>query len=383
MQKEAQLTQTPGGKAPKGDGWFVLNAREARWLTGDFGAYTRFEGEERWQSPGRQHRRARARPAGLLLPRRERSGGLPGAQRRVPAADRGPGAGAARPGTSSTARPGPSTCSSARATGRVRCWRWAPAPATRRSTPSSEVAPTPPRRAVQSRDPDVASRAYADIADDVGDSLPGRLAARLLDGRVRRAHGARHRRQRRDRDGHHRGAGLRRRHRVHHLPQPGQGPRPCASDRRRDRQRRPPPALAGPRRSRLGAGLCQRVPADRRAAARAVNNAGLAGKRGTTASGFELAFGTNHVGTFLLTELLLTPRSESAPARIVNVSSEGHYRVEGIDYDAVRSPTRTRTAFHEYCVSKLANVLHAPGAGPAPGGHRRDDLLAAPRDGRH
>lgn len=90
-----------------------------------------------------------------------------------------------------------------------------------------------------------------------------------------------------------------------------------------------------------------------------INNAGLAGRRGMTASGFELAFGTNHVGPFLLTSLLLHRLRESAPARIVTVSSEGHYRVDGIDYDAVRSLTRTRTAFHEYCVSKLANVLHA------------------------
>jgi retinol dehydrogenase 12 len=83
------------------------------------------------------------------------------------------------------------------------------------------------------------------------------------------------------------------------------------------------------------------------------------GKRGMTASGFELAFGTNHVGPFLLTSLLLDRLRASAPARIVTVSSEGHYRVDAIDYDAVRSPTRTRTAFHEYCVSKFANVLHS------------------------
>jgi dehydrogenase/reductase SDR family protein 13 len=89
-----------------------------------------------------------------------------------------------------------------------------------------------------------------------------------------------------------------------------------------------------------------------------VNNAGLAGKRGMTTSGFELAFGTNHVGPFLFTDLLLDRLRASAPARIVTVSSEGHYRVDGIDYDAVRQPTHTRTAFHEYCVSKFANVLH-------------------------
>jgi NAD(P)-dependent dehydrogenase (short-subunit alcohol dehydrogenase family) len=90
-----------------------------------------------------------------------------------------------------------------------------------------------------------------------------------------------------------------------------------------------------------------------------VNNAGLAGSRGTSVSGFELAFGTNHVGPFLLTNLLLDRLRASAPARIVTVASDAHYRVDGIDYDAVRRPTRTRTAFHEYSVSKLANVLHA------------------------
>jgi NAD(P)-dependent dehydrogenase (short-subunit alcohol dehydrogenase family) len=90
-----------------------------------------------------------------------------------------------------------------------------------------------------------------------------------------------------------------------------------------------------------------------------INNAGLAGQRGMTASGFELAFGTNHVGPFLLTSLLLDRLRASAPARIVNVASDGHYRAPGIDFNAVRTPTRTRTAFAEYCVSKLANVLHA------------------------
>ncbi|WP_418059120.1 SDR family oxidoreductase [Pimelobacter simplex] len=90
-----------------------------------------------------------------------------------------------------------------------------------------------------------------------------------------------------------------------------------------------------------------------------LNNAGLAGKRGMTASGFELAFGTNHVGTFLLTELLRGHVAATGPGRIVNVASTGHYRAKGIDWDAVRRPSVTRTAFDEYCVSKLANVLHA------------------------
>ena len=90
-----------------------------------------------------------------------------------------------------------------------------------------------------------------------------------------------------------------------------------------------------------------------------INNAGMAGKRGTTVSGFELAFGVNYVGPYLLTQLLLQRLTESAPARVVNVASEAHFRVDGIDYDAIRRPTKTRTGFHEYSVSKLANVLHA------------------------
>lgn len=90
-----------------------------------------------------------------------------------------------------------------------------------------------------------------------------------------------------------------------------------------------------------------------------INNAGLAGSRGMTSSGFELAFGTNHVGTFLFTELLRDHIVASGPGRIVNVASTGHYRPKGIDWDAVRRTTVTRTAFDEYCVSKLANVLHA------------------------
>jgi retinol dehydrogenase 12 len=90
-----------------------------------------------------------------------------------------------------------------------------------------------------------------------------------------------------------------------------------------------------------------------------INNAGLAGKRGMTESGFEVTFGTNYVGPFLLTGLLLDRLRENAPARIVNVSSIGHYRAPGIDYDAVRRRTRSRTGLPEYFVSKLANVLHA------------------------
>jgi dehydrogenase/reductase SDR family protein 13 len=90
-----------------------------------------------------------------------------------------------------------------------------------------------------------------------------------------------------------------------------------------------------------------------------LNNAGLAGQRGATTQGFELAFGTNHLGHFLLTELLLDRIRASAPARIINVSSDSHYSPKAIDWDAVQRPTATVTGMREYGVSKLCNVLHA------------------------
>jgi retinol dehydrogenase-12 len=90
---------------------------------------------------------------------------------------------------------------------------------------------------------------------------------------------------------------------------------------------------------------------------RLINNAGLAGHRGLTKDGFELAFGTNHLGHFLLTMLLLPSLLRARGARIVNVSSQAHYEAPGIDFDAVRRPTRTITGLAEYGVSKLANVL--------------------------
>lgn len=90
-----------------------------------------------------------------------------------------------------------------------------------------------------------------------------------------------------------------------------------------------------------------------------VNNAGLAGARGLTKDGFELAFGTNHLGPFLFTTRLL-PLLEKAPAaRVVNVASRAHYRVKAIDWNALQTSTPSTTGFPEYGVSKLANVLFA------------------------
>jgi NAD(P)-dependent dehydrogenase (short-subunit alcohol dehydrogenase family) len=88
-----------------------------------------------------------------------------------------------------------------------------------------------------------------------------------------------------------------------------------------------------------------------------VNNAGLAGLRGTTKQGFEVTFGTNHLGPFLLTTMLLPLLRSGKPARIVNVSSKAHRGAEGIDWEALRKATASTTGVPEYGVSKLCNVL--------------------------
>ena len=88
-----------------------------------------------------------------------------------------------------------------------------------------------------------------------------------------------------------------------------------------------------------------------------VNNAGVVRTRGLTSQGFELMFGVNHLGHFVLTSALLGCLEASAPARVVTVSSDSHYAARGIDWDALRRPERGVTGLHGYAVSKLCNVL--------------------------
>jgi retinol dehydrogenase-12 len=90
-----------------------------------------------------------------------------------------------------------------------------------------------------------------------------------------------------------------------------------------------------------------------------VNNAGLAGSRGLTRDGFEITWGTNHLGPYLFTRLLLDRVVQAGRARIVNVASASHYNARGIDWDAMRKPTQSSTGMREYAVSKLSNVLFA------------------------
>jgi retinol dehydrogenase-12 len=90
-----------------------------------------------------------------------------------------------------------------------------------------------------------------------------------------------------------------------------------------------------------------------------VANAGLAGQKGLSASGFEMTFGVCHVGHFLLTQLLLERIKAAAPARIVVVASRAHRYARGVDFDVVQRSTRGLTGFKAYTIAKLANVLFA------------------------
>lgn len=88
-----------------------------------------------------------------------------------------------------------------------------------------------------------------------------------------------------------------------------------------------------------------------------VNNVGaIFLSRGKTVDGFENTFALNHlVGYFLLTHLLLDVIKDSAPARIVNVSSNAHYRGR-IHFDDLQLE-EGYNAMKAYSQSKLANVM--------------------------
>lgn len=87
-----------------------------------------------------------------------------------------------------------------------------------------------------------------------------------------------------------------------------------------------------------------------------VNNAGLMlTERRSTADGFEVTFGVNHLAPFLLTNLLLDTLRDSAPSRIVNVSSRAHARAT-LDFDDLNAE-RDFDGWRAYCRSKLCNVL--------------------------
>jgi NAD(P)-dependent dehydrogenase (short-subunit alcohol dehydrogenase family) len=88
-----------------------------------------------------------------------------------------------------------------------------------------------------------------------------------------------------------------------------------------------------------------------------INNAGLAGSRGATRQGFEIAFGVNHLGHYLFTHELIEQVLAGDAPRIVHVASRAHYRGKLDDLDGLKASTPSSTGLPEYSESKLANVL--------------------------
>jgi len=87
-----------------------------------------------------------------------------------------------------------------------------------------------------------------------------------------------------------------------------------------------------------------------------VNNVGgFWNTRHVTADGLERTFALNHLASFLLTNLLLDRLAQSAPARVVTVSSNAHAQGR-IDFDDLQGE-RSYSGARAYSQSKLANVL--------------------------
>ena len=90
-----------------------------------------------------------------------------------------------------------------------------------------------------------------------------------------------------------------------------------------------------------------------------INNAGvMASPRRLTEDGFELHLGTNHLGHFVLTRLLLPLMEGREDARVVTVSSNAHKTVRGIAFDNLNGDRRY-FRWNAYGQSKLANLLFA------------------------
>jgi NAD(P)-dependent dehydrogenase (short-subunit alcohol dehydrogenase family) len=89
-----------------------------------------------------------------------------------------------------------------------------------------------------------------------------------------------------------------------------------------------------------------------------INNAGLVlSDRRVSADGYEMTFAVNHLGPFLLTNLLLERMETSSPSRIINVASTAHTQARhGVPFDDLQS-AKNYKGMKAYGVSKLENIL--------------------------
>ena len=89
-----------------------------------------------------------------------------------------------------------------------------------------------------------------------------------------------------------------------------------------------------------------------------INNAGvMACPYMKTKDGFEMQIGTNHFGHFVLTNLQLKALANGVPARVVNVSSVGHWLFGKMDFKSINYEKRLYDKMGAYGQSKLASVL--------------------------
>lgn len=86
-----------------------------------------------------------------------------------------------------------------------------------------------------------------------------------------------------------------------------------------------------------------------------INNAGVGIARGVTEDGFQVQFGVNHLGHFLLTDRLRGTFQRGT--RIVSISSHMHHRAKSLDFDRLKRKTSTFGGVEAYSQSKLANIL--------------------------
>ena len=92
-----------------------------------------------------------------------------------------------------------------------------------------------------------------------------------------------------------------------------------------------------------------------------INNAGvMACPFAKTADGFELQFGSNHLGHFLFTLLLVPALRRGTATRIVNLSSRGHH-IAPVDFDDLHFERRPYDKWQSYGQAKTANVLFTVG----------------------
>lgn len=88
-----------------------------------------------------------------------------------------------------------------------------------------------------------------------------------------------------------------------------------------------------------------------------INSVGIhSTKRTRNGEGLEMVFCVNHLATFLLTALLLPRLKASAPARIIQVNSQGH-RFNGLDTSDLNWRRRIYTGLRSYGASKVAQLL--------------------------